>query len=190
MPKKTESTSFTEGAPTSVATSAGRPRPAMSIGSRAMRRPTALVSLAALALAVALARLACAGGDWNDAGIAWQPYEKGLETAKKEHKRVCLVFFTEWCPHCANYSHVFHDPRVVEKAKQFVMVRLDKDRNAELSKKYAPDGEYIPRTYFLSSSGELEPGLHAPRDRFRYFYDEKDPGSILAGMDAAIAKAN
>ena len=99
-------------------------------------------------------RPALAGGDWNDGGVSWQPYDKGLAAAKKEKKPVCLVFYTEWCPHCANYSGVFHDPKVVEKSKQFVMIRLDKDKNAELSKQYAPDGEYIPRTYFLSSEGK------------------------------------
>ena len=131
---------------------------------------------------------AIAGGDWNDAKIQWQPYEQGLAAAKKDKKPVLLIVFTEWCPHCSNYSKLFHDDKVVEQAKRFVMIRLDKDKNAELSKKFAPDGEYIPRTFFLSSGGELDPGLHAPRDNYRYFYDEKDPASVLGGMSAALAK--
>jgi len=87
-----------------------------------------------------------------------------LAAAKKEKKPICLIFYTEWCPHCANYSAVFHDPKVVDTTKRFVMIRLDKDKEAELSKKYAPDGEYIPRTYFLSSAGVLDADIHAPRD--------------------------
>ncbi len=128
-----------------------------------------------------------AGGDWNEAGISWQPYEAGLAAAKKDGTPVCLVFYTEWCPHCTNYSKVFHDPKVVERAKKFVMIRLDKDKHAELSKKYAPDGEYIPRTYFLASSGELDASISAPRGTYRYFYNEKDPGSLLGGMDKALS---
>jgi thiol-disulfide isomerase/thioredoxin len=128
---------------------------------------------------VAAPRAARAGGDWNDSGVAWQPYEEGLAKAKKENKPVCLIFFTEWCPHCKNYSGVFHDPKVVEKSKSFVMIRLDKDKNKELSAKYAPDGQYIPRTYFLSSSGQLDPDIHAARDKYKYFYDEKNPASAL-----------
>src|SRR5882724_1774606 len=109
-----------------------------------MRTLTRVVAPAAL-LAVLLAPSAVrAGGDWNDKGIDWQPYDKGLETAKKEKKPVCLVFFTEWCPHCQNYSGVFHDDKVVERAKKFVMIRLDRDKETDVSKKYAPDGEYIP----------------------------------------------
>jgi hypothetical protein len=131
---------------------------------------------------------ASAGGDWNDAKIQWQPYEQGLAAAKKDQKPVLLVLFTEWCPHCTNYSKLFHDDKVVEQAKRFIMMRLDKDKNAELSKKFAPDGEYIPRTYFLSSAGTLDADLHAPRAEYKYFYDEHDPAQLLASMDAALKK--
>ena len=148
------------------------------------RRTLLLIAVLAM-LAPALAR---AGGDWNDTGVAWQPYEAGLALAKKEKKPVLLIFYTEWCPHCTNYSKVFHDPRVVEKAKQFVMIRLDKDKNTEVSDRYVPDGNYIPRTFFLSSAGELDPSLSAPREKYKYFYDESSPDGILAGMQAALAK--
>jgi thiol-disulfide isomerase/thioredoxin len=129
-----------------------------------------------------------AGGDWNDSGVGWQPYDKGLAAAKAAKKPVCLIFFTEWCPHCSNYSKVFHDPKVVEQSKKFVMIRLDKDKNGDVAKQYAPDGDYIPRTFFLSPAGTLDPELHAPRDRYKYFYNESDPASVLAGMDDALKK--
>lgn len=147
----------------------------------------ATLALAALTLGLST-RPAAAGGDWNDGGVAWQPYDTGLALAKKEKKPICLVFFTQWCPHCTNYAKVFHDPGIVTKAKQFVMIRLDKDQHPELSEKYAPDGQYIPRTFFLSSAGELEPAISAPRDKYKYFYDESNPAGLLGGMDAALAK--
>jgi protein-disulfide reductase (glutathione) len=152
-----------------------------------MRRSvTSAAFIAACALLVAARALA--GGDWNDAQIQWQPYKEGLAAAKKSEKPVCLIFYTEWCPHCTNYSKVFHDPKVVAKAKDFVMIRLDADQNKELGAKYAVDGSYIPRTYFLSADGTLNADLHAPREQFKYFYDERSPASILAGMDAALKK--
>jgi thiol:disulfide interchange protein len=151
-----------------------------------MRTTLGIATLLATLLSAPPAR---AGGDWNDGQIAWRGYQDGLAAAKKEKKPVCLIFYTEWCPHCANYSKLFHDPKVVEQAKRFVMIRLDKDKNAEVSEEYGPDGSsYIPRTYFLSADGKLDPEIHAARDRFKYFYDERDPASILAGMDAAVAK--
>ena len=150
-------------------------------------RPLLALAVAGAVLTAA-ARPARAGGDWNDQGIKWRSYEDGLAEAKKSKKPVLLIFYTEWCPHCANYSKVFHDPKVVEKSKQFVMVRVDNDKNQELSKKFAIDGAYIPRTYFLTFSGTVDPDIHAPRDQFKYFYDEKNPDSVMAGMDAALKK--
>jgi hypothetical protein len=146
--------------------------------------------LAGLVLGLALlgAATARAAGDWNDKEINWQPYSDGLAAAKKDRKPICLVFYTTWCPHCGNYSGVFHDPKVVDMAKKFVMIRLDNDKEKELSQKYAPDGSYIPRTFFLSSAGQLDADIKAPRDKFQYFYDERSPDSVLGGMNAALKK--
>lgn len=142
----------------------------------------------AAAVAFAAPQSSLAGGDWNDGGIAWVEFEAGVAQAKAEKKPVLLVFFTEWCPHCTTYSKVFHDEKVVAKSKSFVMVRLDKDKNAELSKRFNPDGEYIPRTYFLAPDGTLDDELTAGRPQYKYFYDTVDPASLLAGMDRALAK--
>lgn len=148
-----------------------------------------LLTLAVIAgFAAGVTGPALAGGDWNDGGIKWRTYDEGLAEAKNSKKPVLLIFYTEWCPHCANYSKVFHDPKVVEKSKQFVMIRLDSDKNKDLGKKYALDGSYIPRTYFLASDGTIDPEIHAPREQFKYFYDEKNPDSVLAGMDTALKK--
>jgi glutaredoxin len=127
-------------------------------------------------------------GDWNGDQIEWLAYDDGLRTAKEKGRPICLIFYTSWCPHCTNYSKVFNDSRIVEKAKEFVMIRIDKDQNRELSRQYSPDGEYIPRTYFLSSKGELDASLTENRPKYKYFYNENDPGSLLAGMERAVAK--
>jgi thiol-disulfide isomerase/thioredoxin len=126
--------------------------------------------------------------DWNDTGIAWQTYEAGITQAKKENKPVCLVFFTNWCPHCRNYSKVFSDSRIVTRAKDFVMIRLNADDVPEISNAHSPDGTYVPRTFFLSSEGKILADVHAPRPQYVHFYDESNPESLLAGMDAALKK--
>ncbi len=101
---------------------------------------------------------------------------------------MCLIFYTEWCPHCTNYSKIFRDAKVVELAKQFVMIRIDGDKRQDVSTKYAPDGQYIPRTFFLSPAGTLDTTIHEARDSFKYFYDEDNPASLLAGMGKALQK--
>lgn len=130
-----------------------------------------------------------AGGDWNDKGIDWMSYEAGVKKAKEVNKPVLMVFYTDWCPHCTNYSKIFHDEKVVEKAKKFVMVRMNMDENRELSGQFTDGGkQYVPRTFFLGPDGKLAADLTAGRDDYKYFYHELDPASILAGMDRALAK--
>jgi protein-disulfide reductase (glutathione) len=153
-----------------------------------MRARLAVGIVLSAVLLLPAARAFAGAENWNDANIRWMSYDDGLAAAKKQHKPICLIFYTTWCPHCANYAKVFSDPKVVEKSKSFVMIRLDKDKNQELSKKYSPDGEYIPRTYFLSSNGQLEESLTEGRAQYKYFYSESDPASILAGMDRALQK--
>lgn len=126
--------------------------------------------------------------DWNDTGIAWQSYEAGISKAKTDNKPVCLVFFTNWCPHCRNYSKVFSDSRIVARAKDFVMIRLNADDVPEISNAHSPDGGYVPRTFFLGPEGKILADVHAPRPQFVHFYDESNPESLLAGMDAALKK--
>ena len=151
-------------------------------------RSVSWIVISAIVL-LTLTSTAFAGGqDWNDKGIEWLGYEEGLAKAKKEGTPICLIFYTKWCPHCTNYAKIFSDEKIAEKAKSLVMIRLDKDANAELSSKYKPDGEYIPRTYFLSSDGVLDPALTEKRDRYKYFYHEVDPSYLLAGMDRALGK--
>lgn len=138
-----------------------------------------------LALAVPSA---WAGGDWNDDGIAWRSFDDGVAEAKKDGKPVCLVIYTEWCPHCKNYAKVFHDAEIEELSKQFVMIRLDQENNESLSKKFVPDGSYIPRTMFLDSAGNLVPEIKLSRDKYLYFYDEHDPTQLREAMKNAPSK--
>jgi thiol:disulfide interchange protein len=152
-----------------------------------MTRGATLAAALAVTVAIAAPALA-AGGDWNDADIKWMGYTEGLKEAKESGKPVCLIFYTTWCPHCTNYSKVFSDPRLVDKSKEFVMIRLDKDQNPTVSAEFKPDGEYIPRTYFLSPSGQLDESLTAGRPQYKYFYDESKADGLLAGMDRALER--
>ena len=73
-------------------------------------------------------------------------------------------------------------------ARDFVMVRLDADAEEGIASKYSLDGGYIPRTFFLAPDGTVDGSIQAPRARSRYFYDEHDPGSLLASMETARRK--
>lgn len=147
------------------------------------RAATAVCAAAALFAAAP----ALAGGDWNTPGIAWKTPVEGLAEAKASNKPVCLIFYTDWCPHCTNFSQVFHDDAVVEQSKSFVMIHVNKEQDPALSTKYAPDGDYIPRTYFLKPDGALMPEITEQREQYKYFYDESDPASVLRSMKQVAA---
>jgi thiol:disulfide interchange protein len=127
--------------------------------------------------------------DWNDAAIAWATYESGMSRAAAERRPIVLVFYTDWCPHCHNYSRVFHDAEVVDLARSFVMIRVERDGSRDLSEMYDLDGEYIPRTFFLTSAGEVRTELHGSNPAFRYFLDEHEPRELLALMRRALARS-
>lgn len=124
---------------------------------------------------------------WNPKGIEWVSLEDGLARAKKEKKPVCLVLYANWCPHCRNYSHVFGDPRLVQRARKLVMVKVDADANEAISKRYSSDGTYVPRTFFLDPDGNVDPGAHSDHPRYAHFFDEFHADSLLDAMDAALA---
>ena len=141
-----------------------------------------------LILVLALSTAAQAGGDWNDDGIAWRPFDDGLAEAGKTGKPICLVVYTDWCPHCTNYSRLFHDAEIEKLSRDFVMVRLNQDDDRQITDRYGPDGLYVPRTMFLGADGELDPALKIPRAKYVYFYDEHDPGPLRAALKAARRK--
>lgn len=125
---------------------------------------------------------------WNDAQISWVGFEEGLARAHAENRPMLLVMHADWCVHCRNYSHVFEDPRIVERARDLVMVRIDVDDERDIASRYALDGGYVPRTYFLAPDGTPRTDVDARRARFRFFYDEHDPTSLLTAMNTVLAR--
>ena len=147
-----------------------------------------VVVLAGLSVACSRSAPRAGDGGWNEAQIEWTAWPEALARARAESKPVCLIFFTGWCPHCKAYEKLFFDPRVAEKARGLVMVRVDDDHSGALGNQYALDGHYIPRTYFLSAEGAVLPGITSGNPRYKYFYDERDAAGLLASMVQAVAQ--
>jgi protein-disulfide reductase (glutathione) len=126
--------------------------------------------------------------DWNDAQVAWRGYAEGLAEARREGKPICLVFYADWCKGCQAYRKLFFDPKVVTMTRDLVMVRVNRDHAPELSAKYAVDGEYIPRTYFLSSDGVLDPEIRRLGQDQAYYYDVTATSPLRSGMKWALKR--
>jgi thiol-disulfide isomerase/thioredoxin len=130
-----------------------------------------------------------APADWNADGLAWRSYDEGLAAGRAQNKPIVLIFYTDWCPHCHNYSRLFHDPEVVRLSSRFVMIRVERDGHREISSRYDIDGEYIPRTFFLTPAGAVLNELTSDNDDFLYFLDEHDPAELVSLMQLALEQA-
>jgi thioredoxin-related protein len=116
-----------------------------------------------LAIVVALASSALAGGEWET------DYAKALEKAKAENKRVLLDFTgSDWCGPCIEFKK-----RVLSRTdfaayaeKNLVLVEIDypqrkqqsaelKKQNEKLSAQYGIDEKGFPTIVLLDSNGKV-----------------------------------
>lgn len=154
-----------------------------------MRKHFVVVAPAAAAL-LALT-LAAAPADKHikwESTFPWLGWEDGLAAARESGKPICLLVYTNWCPHCKALAPVFRDPAVAEAAKGLVMVLQDSDEKpAWLAQRFGSTGSYIPRVLFLDSEGNLLAELTSGHPKYPYFYWPGTAERLKANMKAALA---
>ena len=123
---------------------------------------------------------------FNDPAIDWQLFDNGRKLAMRENRPIFLLAHTTWCPHCALYREVFFDKSIVELMGAFIPVIVDRDLQPDVTARYAPDGDYIPRTMFLTSEGQLAKELRYTDSKFNYFVDYDDPHFLREYLGRAI----
>jgi thiol:disulfide interchange protein len=85
--------------------------------------------------------------------ISWQPsLDAALAEAKKTQKPIMIDFFATWCPPCKMLDEkIYPSSAVVEEAQNFVCVKVDVDKHADIARKYSVNG--LPSLVFLNASG-------------------------------------
>jgi protein-disulfide reductase (glutathione) len=125
--------------------------------------------------------------EWNEKEIRWHSYADGLREARRSGKPILVVFYTDWCPHCRATTALFRDDEIITLSRELVMVKVNQDRDPEISARYAPDGLYIPRTMILKPNGELAAKIHGGNPTYRYFLDYKSTREFAGVMKRAAA---
>uniref|UniRef100_A0A914QHN5 Thioredoxin domain-containing protein n=1 Tax=Panagrolaimus davidi TaxID=227884 RepID=A0A914QHN5_9BILA len=84
--------------------------------------------------------------------IDWVSWDNALDLAKEQNKPVFLLIHKTWCGACKalkkNFKGSNKRTELLELSKKFVMVNLEDDEEPD-DERYAPDGAYIPRLFFL-----------------------------------------
>src|SRR5579863_1524252 len=112
----------------------------------------------AFALAVGGLQVVRAGDDSGTKKHGPIPWTESLDGAKKvaaKDKKVMMVdFWAEWCSPCKQMlATTYKDKTVVERAKQFVPVLVNVDKQADVAKKY--DVSAIPTVIFMDGKGKV-----------------------------------
>ena len=125
--------------------------------------------------------------DWNDKGIPWLDYQQGLMLAKQTGKPILLLFYAEWCSTCHAYKAIFYNDEVVKATNDFIMVRVNVDLYPELNQQYALDGDYVPRTFALTSEGKPLTQLYKQQGNYRYFMRANEPARFTRLMKNVLS---
>lgn len=124
--------------------------------------------------------------DWNDGDIRWLDYKEGIKLAKQTGKPIMLLFYADWCPTCHAYKHIFYNKAVAKATSNFIMIRVNADKNPSLNQQYSLDGDYIPRTFALTSSAKLLQQLYKQKRQFRFFLPAEKPSRFTELMGFAL----
>jgi len=115
---------------------------------------------------------------FSSGNIKWHSYKGGMESGKKNQKKVFLYFYSDSCGYCEEMEKVtFKDRSVIDILnKNFISVKVNADKEKKAASSYNVRG--LPSNWFVRENGETISNLpgYVPPDTFffvlRYIYTE------------------
>jgi len=123
--------------------------------------------------------------NWNDKDLAWFGYSEGMKEIEKTGKSGLLIFYADWCPSCKQHSKIFSAEKTISKIENLVLMRVNIDKDSELSDQYDFDGTYIPRVFALNPKGDVMHQLYDKKKEFAYWQpaqSNRQFNRLIAGM--------
>jgi thiol:disulfide interchange protein len=115
--------------------------------------------------------------------IPWtNDLNQGLAAAKKENKPLMIDFMAAWCAPCKEMEDTtFSNAAIIRKAKSFIPVRIDIDKQPQVAAKYkalarAYGGIGVPNMLFMTGNGRMIKHIVG-------YYDAK---RLLSVMDSVL----
>jgi len=122
--------------------------------------------------------------------IEWVKWEDAAFLSDDLNRPIFLLIHKTWCGACQSLKQrASADPKrkdFVELSQKFVMVNLEDDEEPQ-DRKYAPDGGYIPRLFFLDRLGDPLPIDNKEKfPKNPHFYPELS--QIIIAMNKALTE--
>eukprot|EP00993_Chasmostoma_nieuportense_P005981 NODE_6595_length_519_cov_20.852041_g6430_i0.p2 GENE.NODE_6595_length_519_cov_20.852041_g6430_i0~~NODE_6595_length_519_cov_20.852041_g6430_i0.p2 ORF type:complete len:150 (-),score=40.03 NODE_6595_length_519_cov_20.852041_g6430_i0:69-482(-) len=134
------------------------------------------------------ATAACVAAPDNGFGdqYSWCTLDSARDEARLTNKPIMLIIHKTWCGACKALKPAFQaSPEISKLAKDFVLVNLQ-DGEEPKGDEFSPDGQYIPRLFFLSADGSvLDVYNKQGNAKYKYFYPQ--PDSIVRSMKEVLA---
>lgn len=118
---------------------------------------------------------------WGDK-IQWMSLTDGLQRAKREGRMAIVVVSKERCAACNQLKKRFRESHEIHKlSNNFIMIRVASDEVSS-NIKYKPDGNYVPRVFFLDTEGQVMKDVIRDTNVRKWKYNYATEDQLLANM--------
>ena len=119
--------------------------------------------------------------------IEWQPWSKGILSAKESGKPIMVILHKSWCPACKALKPKFEASKDIgQLSSHFVMINAKEGEEPMDEPKLNIDGAYIPRVIFLDSEANVLTDVFNEKGNPKYLYYHMDANSIADSMKKVL----